>query len=358
MIFTLAALTPAVVSQTSVTCVIFPAQVTQEQKSSLKGLPEKKLSMRHRRGTACRAPTAVVPNTNVLPTQESISSIALQEARSISAAFAESLLKTPTTAQLLAQGGTQPSLQTEPSTPDEQLFQPRNVPLEQLQRKARRARSAPSVSILTPSAYGQSWGSASIGLGLQERTRFSNKADGVMGFGIGLGDAQRSVGLDIGFTIVDLDTAQDGTVSFKLHRRLPDDFAVAVGVKNVIQYGETDSSTGYYGVVTKMFRLRESVEKPFSRLVVSAGVGSGQFRSELDINSTRDSVGVFGSVAVRMAEPVSAIAEWSGQDLTLGLSIIPFRNIPLVITPAVTDLTRNAGDGSRFILGIGFGMSF
>jgi hypothetical protein len=182
----------------------------------------------------------------------------------------------------------------------------------------------------------------------------------VLGLGIGLGNAQESVGLDIGLTFVDLigNTAQDGTVSLKLHRRLPEDFSVAVGVKNLIRFGDTDSGTGYYGVVTKRFGLQEDLQKPFSQVFVSAGVGSGQFRSELDISQERNSVGIFGSVAVRMAEPISAIAEWSGQDLTLGLSIVPLRDIPLVITPAVTDITGNAGDGSRFILGIGYAISF
>jgi hypothetical protein len=180
--------------------------------------------------------------------------------------------------------------------------------------------------------------------------------------GFGLGDAQKSVGLDIGLTLVDLEPIeniiQSGTVSLKLHRRLPDDFAVAFGVKNLIRFGGTDSGTGYYGVLTKRFQLQEDVKKPLSQLFVSAGVGSGQFRSELDINNDNDSVGIFGSVAVRIAEPVSAITEWSGQDLTLGLSIVPLRDIPLVITPAVTDITGNAGDGSRFILGIGYAISF
>jgi len=271
-------------------------------------------------------------------------------------------LGTAKTAESLAQGGTKPSLQTEPSKPEEQPFQPQTLPLEPAQRIERGGRSSPGISILTPSAYGQSWGSASIGLGVQSRTRFTNKADGVLGLGFGLGDAQKSVGLDIGLTLVDLDPIenilQSGAVSFKLHRRLPDDFAVAVGVKNLLHFGRTDSGTGYYGVITKRFRLQEDVEKPFSQLFISAGVGSGQFRSELDINQDKDSVGIFGSVAVRMAEPVSAIAEWSGQDLTLGLSIAPFRNLPLVITPAVTDITGNAGDGSRFILGIGYSISF
>ena len=67
---------------------------------------------------------------------------------------------------------------------------------------------------------------------------------------------------------------------------------------------------------------------------------------------------VFGSVGLRVVEPVSVIADWTGQDLTLGTSIAPFRNFPLVITPAVADVTGNAGDGARFILGVGFGYSF
>lgn len=334
MLYTLAALAPVVALPTSNTCILVQMPVSPQQKS---------LS------------TTIIPSAPA-----SVPALDLQEAHSISAALIESLLTSSTATPSLAQGGNKPSLETTPSSPDEQPFQPTNVPLEPLQRTERKARSAPGITVLTPSAYGQSWGSASIGLGLQSRTRFSNKADGVLGFGIGLGDAQKSVGLDMGLTFVDLigNTGQDGTVSLKLHRRLPDDFAIAAGIKNLIRFGATDSEIGYYGVVTKKFQLQENVEKPFSQLFVSAGVGSGQFRSELDITNNRDSVGIFGSVAVRMAEPVSAIAEWSGQDLTLGLSIAPFPEIPLVVTPALTDITGNAGDGSRFILGIGYGLSF
>lgn len=301
-----------------------------------------------------------LPNTLIHSDQSSVSTTDIQNLHSISAALAKSIVETSTIAQSLAQSGTKPRLNTEPSQPDEQPFVPQNLPLESVQPNTRRATSSPGISILTPSAYGQSWGSASIGVGLQSRTRFTETADGVVGFGLGLGNAQKAVGLDIGLTFVDLigDTAQDGSVSLKLHRRLPEDFAVAVGVKNLIRFGATDSATGYYGVVTKRFTLQENVQQPFSQLFVSAGVGSGQFRSELDISDDRNSVGIFGSVAVRVAEPISAIAEWSGQDLTLGLSIAPFRDVPLVVTPAITDITGKAGDGSRLILGIGYGISF
>ncbi|HEY9835260.1 MAG TPA: hypothetical protein V6D26_32215 [Stenomitos sp.] len=301
-----------------------------------------------------------LPNTLIEPSQWPVSATDIQDLRYISAALAQSIVGTSNMAQSLAQGGAKPRLDTEPSKPDEQPFSPQNLPLESVKPKARQAASAPGISILTPSAYGQSWGSASIGVGLQSRTRFTRTGDGVLGIGMGLGDAQKAVGVDIGLTFVDLigHTAQDGTVSLKLHRRLPEDLAVAVGVKNLIRFGATDSATGYYGVVTKKFNLQEDVQQPFSQLFVSAGVGSGQFRSELDITEDRNSVGIFSSVAVRVAEPISAIAEWSGQDLTLGLSIAPFRDVPLVFTPAITDITGSAGDGSRFILGIGYGISF
>jgi hypothetical protein len=256
--------------------------------------------------------------------------------------------------------GTAPSLSPQPSTPQAQPFQPQNLPLSPIEMGRQRDRVAPSITVITPSAYGKSWGNLSVGLGLQTRTRFTNEADGVLGIGIGLGDEQKWVGLDIGITITDLlgTTAQDGTVSFKLHRQLPHDFSIAVGVQNAIAWGNTDGGRSPYGVVTKRFNLQDSLNEPFSQLYVSAGVGSGQFRGEFEIQNDLDSIDVFGSVAVRVVEPVSAIAEWTGQDVTIGLSVVPFRNIPLVITPAVTDITGSAGDGSRFILGIGYLITF
>ncbi|MBD2357062.1 hypothetical protein H6G41_20945 [Tolypothrix sp. FACHB-123] len=264
---------------------------------------------------------------------------------------------TGTTNESTSQPVGQQPLQIEPISPEQKPFQPQRIPAAFRKKRASTVTS-PGVSIQTPSAYGKSWGSASFGIGLQSRTRFTDTADGVVGFGIGLGDAQKSVGLDVSLGIVDLDNLQDASISFKLHRRLPEDFAVAFGVRNFVTFGDTDGGTSAYGVVTKMFRLQDSDTKSFSRLYVSVGIGGGQFRSESDINNKVDSIGVFGSVALRVAQPVNAIAEWTGQDLTLGLSITPFKNTPLVISPAVTDITGSAGDGTRFILGVGYGISF
>ncbi len=124
------------------------------------------------------------------------------------------------------------------------------------------------------------------------------------------------------------------------------------------KWGDTDGGSSVYGVLTKRLGLRQDRTKPFSELYTSVGIGGGQFRSESDIDNGIESVGVFGSVAVRIIEPVGLVTEWTGQDLTIGVPFVPFRNLPMTVIPAITDVTGSAGDGTRFIFGVGYGFSF
>jgi hypothetical protein len=248
--------------------------------------------------------------------------------------------------------GQPPSLRTEPASSDELPFQPKKDLLKTTRRYS------PSITYLTPSAFGKSLGQFSVGGSLQSKVRFRSESDAFMGGGFGLGDPRKAVGLDVSIGIADVNTFERGTIGFKLHRRLPSQFAVAVGVDNAITWGRVDGGISPYGVVTKVFQLRQDTRLPLSQLYVSGGAGTGRYRSEGDINNNRDTVGVFGSVAVRVIERVNFITEWSGQDLTLGVSILPFPSIPLVFTPAVTDITGTAGDGPRFTFGVGLGFSF
>ena len=121
--------------------------------------------------------------------------------------------------------------------------------------------------------------------------------------------------------------------------------------------GRNDFEQSKYGVITKVFRTQDSLNKPFSRVSFTVGVGDGQFRSNGAVKVGDNNVNVFGNVAVRVARPVSFIAEWTGQDLGLGLSIAPFKNIPFVITPAVRDVV-GGGDAPRFVLGAGTAFRF
>jgi hypothetical protein len=249
--------------------------------------------------------------------------------------------------------GQPPSLRTQPANPDELPFQPKK---ELLQRAIR---YGPSISYLTPSAYGKSWGQISVGGSIQSRIRFGTNSDAILGVGIGFGDARKAVGLDVSVGIADVSSFERVSMGFKLHRRLPHQLAIAVGVDNaIVGWGNIDAGISPYGVVTKGFQLREDPSSLFSQLYVSAGAGTGRYRSESDVLNDRDSVGVFGSVALRITEQVNFITEWSGQDLTLAISFLPFPSVPFVITPAVTDVTGTAGDGPRFSLGVGLGFTF
>lgn len=216
-------------------------------------------------------------------------------------------------------------------------------------------------SISTPTAFGAQSGDAFFGATYQERARFTNQDDGAFTLGFGVGDAQKLVALEAAATSYSTFRQgfwNNGGISLKLHRLLPNDLAVAVGIENAITWGDTDGGQSVYGVVSKVFPLRENSAEPLSRVTTSIGIGGGRFRSESNIEEEDGSPNVFGSVGVKVAEPINLIAEWTGQDLNLGASITPFPGVPLVITPAAADITGTAGDGTRFILGVGYGISF
>jgi hypothetical protein len=217
--------------------------------------------------------------------------------------------------------------------------------------------SSPALSISIPTGFGADDNTVFLTSTFQQRTRYTNIPDGGLGVGIGLGDAQRAVGVELSYTAASFGGSRDfgaGGFNVKVHRQLGDGWAVAAGWNGFLNVGgDNDFENSLYGVVTKVIRTREDINAPFSRVSITAGVGTGQFLSESAVANGSDGVNVFGNIAVRVARPVSLIAEWSGQDLGVGVSIAPFKNIPLVITPAVRDLA-GAGDGPRFVLGAGF----
>ncbi len=212
----------------------------------------------------------------------------------------------------------------------------------------------PSLTFDVPSAYGASSGDFGIGLGYQKRQRYGNRADGVEGLAFGFGDAGR-LGLEI--EAVNKDTSnplRSTSVGFKLHRLLPNDSAIAVGVENITVNGDSDSNRSAYVALTRKFKLRPSSRAPFSRLFLTTGIGNGRFRSERDVAFRKKVVNSFDCVAVNLGPPAMAFVEWTGQDFNAGISLVPFRNQQLVIPPAISDISRSAGDGPRFTLAISY----
>jgi hypothetical protein len=121
---------------------------------------------------------------------------------------------------------------------------------------------------------------------------------------------------------------------------------------------DRDSGENLYVVGSRWFGLRSDPYAPFGLAMVSLGVGTGRFQLEEDFYADKGGVGVFGSIGVRVAPPMSLIAEWTGQDLMLATSVTPLRSQRIAITAGVTELTGAAGDGARFVIGGSVGYDF
>ena len=228
-----------------------------------------------------------------------------------------------------------------------------------LRRPALRVVGVPAASISSPTAFGVDWGEGFVGVAYQQRTRYTDIDDGAVVLGFGLGDRERLAALEVALTsystIRGAGPLEAGGASFKLHRALGEDFGVAVGMENALEWGDNDAGTSAYAVATRVFRRTRDPEALFGSFVVSGGIGNGRFRFEDDVEDDQETVNLFGSVGVLVAEPLSLIADWNGQDLFAAASWRPVRRVPLVINAGVADLTGTAGDGARFILSAGYG---
>jgi len=168
------------------------------------------------------------------------------------------------------------------------------------------------------------------------------------------------VGLDVTLNVIEtFETwslrgfGRERTLSLKLHRALPYEAAVALGYENAWRNSPEESEGGnsIYGVVTKVFTIRARRDALFSRATVSLGVGNDRFLPESQFRRQAKGVNVFGSVGLRVWSFMNVVADWTGQDLNVGVSVTPLPEVPLVLTPALVDVTGRAGDQVRFSVG-------
>lgn len=221
--------------------------------------------------------------------------------------------------------------------------------------------TVPAMGGNSPTGYGADWGVVYVAGSFQERTRFSEKADATAALGAGLGDAREAVGLEVrlhSFSTFRSHFFETGGLDLHLHRQLPGGFGLALGWESALHWGGGDSGSNPYGVVSKWFALKADDREPLSALSVSAGVGGGRFQSEEAWRAGEDGVGVFGSLALRVAAPVSVVVDWTGQDLMLATSVAPLRELGLVVTGGVADVAGRAGDGARWVMAASFSHDF
>jgi hypothetical protein len=236
------------------------------------------------------------------------------------------------------------------------------------------ASGRPVGGVNTPTAFGSGWGTVFIGTGYQATTRpdiFSQyplvgaqgKEDGAVSLGFGLGDPLNAIALE---TVINSNSTfrtgigTSGAVSFKLHKQLNPNFAIAAGFDNAINLGNVgDGGQTGYGVASMI--LNPSAENSFfSNTTVSIGAGGGRFRSVADIATGKDNIQIFGGIGTRLSPNFSLAADWNGQDLNIGLPIdIPLSsNLSLSILPSISDLINKETGGSRFVVSGGLGLNF
>jgi hypothetical protein len=229
---------------------------------------------------------------------------------------------------------------------------------------------SPALSISNPVGFGADGGVGFLSGSYQARTRGGSTSDGELGIGLGLFDATSAVGLELSYSINTFGSSHgfgSGGFNAKLHKRFGD-AALAVGWNRFanITFGNNGGasdypSNSYYAVATQVIRTTEEIDSFLSRISLSAGVGGGQFLSydTTRTNLNAGGVNAFGSAAFRLAKPISAVVEWTGQDLAAGLSITPFGDgFPLVITPAFRDISGINNQTARFVLGVGTAFKF
>jgi hypothetical protein len=233
----------------------------------------------------------------------------------------------------------------------------------------------PVGGLASPTAFGANGGNAFAGVSYQNTTRpqiYNNVTppitspqginDGAASIGFGLGDAKNFVALETiatSYSTFRSGFGNQGALSFKLHKALGDNFAIAGGYENAILWGTgNDGGQTGYGVASLVLNPDPNIGF-FSNTTVSVGAGAGRFRNVGDIRTGKDSYNVFGSIGTRLSPNFSLIADWNGQDLSVGLPItIPLGSVNLQVVPSLVDLVNKETGGSRFVVNGGLGFQF
>lgn len=221
-------------------------------------------------------------------------------------------------------------------------------------------------SLSIPTAWGASAYTVFAGAGATIPAAWSDSNDGGAGFGIGLGNPIKYLGVQVSSSINDLSDIDNFSWGFKAHRYIGYGTSVAGGGLNLFADQESDADETYYGVISHAVQQLPSLYDPNkSMLHINIGGGGGHFAEKSDRDKSegkvRDGTGVFGSVALEVYKSVNAVVEWNGNNLAIGFSAAPFGDMPIGITVGLADILRGkqvSGDGERLIIATGFAYSF
>ena len=221
-------------------------------------------------------------------------------------------------------------------------------------------RAQPGVAASSPIGFGPSKGDFFAGVGYQNKTTIGTESDGTVSAGIGFFNPSEIVGLEV--VVTSLSTVRSGFGSrmvgaLKVHKALPGNIGVGVGLEGIKINGENDTDPSYYIAATHVRNLRGDAPT-FNQVTLNLGLGNGRFQSAADFLAGGSGVGVFGSGALRLNAFSSAIVDYTGAQTNIAFSFTPSKTLPFVITPSFNDVFGSAGPKGRFALGAGFSWKY
>ena len=215
-------------------------------------------------------------------------------------------------------------------------------------------------SMTIPEAAGASGNVVFIGGGGTYQSAYSNRPDGAIVFGYGLGNAQK-LGVQLMLNSLNMDKWDQYSFSAHVFRELNDYRAIGMGVESIPLTSGGDAPVSYYAVYSAGVQNRHFINKNdgHSKLCYSIGAGSGRFayNSPVDVQNGKNIHGtyVFGSLAYEVAGAFNVISEWNGLNLNIGVSKtfwLPY-GFPCSVIVGAADLTKYSGDRRRCIFGVG-----
>ena len=227
-------------------------------------------------------------------------------------------------------------------------------------------------SLTTPVGWGAAYGTIFAGAGAVSRAPYThgpaftnNVGDGAAAVGFGIGNPTENLGFQAVLTQYDVSQFDRYGMSFQLHRYLGSARSIGVGVENIMFNSGSDSQRSFY-IVYSQGILADAFVNPATgttSLHYSIGVGTGQYgnKSSDDIIAGKGANGtyVFGNIAYELFHQFNVITEWNGTNLNAGISktFLVTKSVPVVITVGALDLTGNTGDGVRYLVAVGTGVS-
>jgi hypothetical protein len=212
--------------------------------------------------------------------------------------------------------------------------------------------SIAGISLENPTGLGGYLGSIGIGIVGQHKTRSGKKPDANAGIYIGLGDPVNYVGIGTSLSISGLSNAYgtknnrgESGVNIEISKLIFGSLFLKAGICNIAYLGETyqeiSAQRSFYGAGTFFLGFNNrKLGKSFSYIAITAGAGNGLFRKDKDF--TPISSGHFNpflSVATPVLLKTNIIVEWTGYDISTGISSsIAYQiGLPLNFDLEVTD---------------------